>query len=123
MVLVDAGGVSFSLCRPHLILAFLILFTQEFGGYITDITRTWPVSGTFTPAQKDLYNAVLTTQRHCVSLCRANANVSLDQLHKIAERSLEDQLKQLGFDMSGHVCMHPSPSRAFSENHPFLMHG
>ncbi|CAF9922164.1 hypothetical protein IMSHALPRED_005600 [Imshaugia aleurites] len=83
MVLVDAGG--------------------ELGGYITDITRTWPISGTFTPAQKDLYNAVLTTQRHCISLCRANANVSLDELHMTAETNLKDHLKQLGFDMSGNA--------------------
>lgn len=83
MVLVDAGG--------------------ELGGYITDITRTWPVSGTFNPAQKDLYNAVLATQRHCISLCRANANVSLDELHSIAETDLRDNLKQLGFDMSGNA--------------------
>lgn len=90
----------------RLIAAFLTLL-QEFGGYITDITRTWPVSGTFTPAQKDLYSAVLTTQRHCISLCRANANLSLDELHNIAETSLKDQLKQLGFDMSGDVCIPP----------------
>ncbi|MCJ1451388.1 hypothetical protein MMC28_001724 [Mycoblastus sanguinarius] len=80
-VLVDAGG--------------------EYGGYITDITRTWPVSGHFAHAQKDLYDAVLTTQRHCISLCRANASVSLDELHNIAETDLKDQLSQLGFDMSG----------------------
>ncbi len=80
---------------------------QEHGGYITDITRTWPISGTFTPAQKDLYEAVLTTQRQCISLCRANANVSLDELHNIAEADLNDNLKQLGFDMSGNVCVLP----------------
>ena len=80
-VLVDAGG--------------------EYGGYITDITRTWPVSGTFTPAQKDLYNAVLSAQRHCVSLCRANASLSLDQIHEACNVSLKDSLSQLGFDMSG----------------------
>ncbi|KAM0803744.1 putative metallopeptidase family M24 [Usnea florida] len=83
MVLVDAGG--------------------EYGGYITDITRTWPISGAFTPAQRDLYNAVLTTQRQCISLCRANANVSLDELHNITEKALKDQLQQLGFDMSGNA--------------------
>ena len=81
LVLVDAGG--------------------EYGGYITDITRTWPITGTFTPAQKDLYGAILTTQRYCVSLCRANAGLSLDQIHDAAEASLKDQLSQLGFDMSG----------------------
>ena len=91
---------------------------QEYGGYITDITRTWPISGTFTPAQKDLYNAVLTSQRECISLCRANANLSLDDLHNIAESSLTDQLRQLGFDMSGNVCLlhlffpHENPPRS-----------
>jgi len=81
LVLVDAGG--------------------EYGGYITDITRTWPVNGKFSPAQKDLYQAVLNVQRTCVALCRETANVSLDKLHHIAEHGLKDQLKQLGFDLSG----------------------
>ncbi|KAL9127276.1 MAG: hypothetical protein Q9217_003811 [Psora testacea] len=81
MVLVDAGG--------------------EVGGYITDITRTWPISGRFSPAQKDLYNAVLSTQRHCITLCRATADISLDGLHELAESHLRDQLSQLGFELSG----------------------
>ncbi|KAH0559637.1 hypothetical protein GP486_003850 [Trichoglossum hirsutum] len=83
LVLVDAGG--------------------EYGGYIADITRTWPANGKFSPAQKDLYQAILMVQRTCVALCREDANVSLDKLHSIAEDGLEDQLKQLGFDLSGKV--------------------
>ncbi|KAL8797849.1 MAG: hypothetical protein Q9195_000201 [Heterodermia aff. obscurata] len=81
LVLVDAGG--------------------EYGGYITDITRTWPLSGQFNDAQKDLYTAVLSTQRSCISMCRASAGMSLDKLHEIAEESLKDSLSQLGFNMSG----------------------
>ena len=81
MILVDAGG--------------------EYGGYITDITRSWPVSGHFSPAQRDLYTAVLSTQRHCITLCRASADISLDGLHELAESHLRDQLSQLGFDVSG----------------------
>ncbi|KAI1002548.1 Intermediate cleaving peptidase 55 [Podosphaera aphanis] len=79
-VLVDAGG--------------------EYGGYITDITRSWPINGKFTDVQKDLYEAILSVQRNCVSLCRENANISLDRLHKIAEIGLTENLRQLGFDMS-----------------------
>ncbi|KAL8860615.1 MAG: hypothetical protein Q9178_002968 [Gyalolechia marmorata] len=75
----------------------------EYGNYITDITRTWPVSGTFTPPQKDLYNAILATQRTCVALCRASASNSLDKIHQIAETSLKDSLSLLGFDMSGNA--------------------
>ncbi|KAI0904992.1 peptidase M24, structural domain-containing protein [Ustulina deusta] len=83
MVLVDAGG--------------------EYGTYITDITRTWPVSGRFSPAQRDLYSAVLKAQRSSVSLCRASANLTLDQLHSITERSLRQELAQLGFDLGGNA--------------------
>ncbi|KAI4255124.1 MAG: hypothetical protein L6R35_007521, partial [Caloplaca aegaea] len=75
----------------------------EYGNYITDITRTWPISGHFTPPQKDLYNAILTTQRKCISLCRASASNSLDRIHQIAEETLKDSLNGLGFDMSGNA--------------------
>ncbi|KAL9113820.1 MAG: hypothetical protein Q9187_007558 [Circinaria calcarea] len=81
LVLVDAGG--------------------EYGGYITDITRTFPPSHKFTPSQSDLYNAILAVQRTCISLCRADANITLDKLHEIAETALKDNLVGLGFDMSG----------------------
>ncbi|OJD28084.1 hypothetical protein ACJ73_00511 [Blastomyces percursus] len=81
MVLVDGGG--------------------EYGGYISDITRTWPVNGNFSGPQKELYNAILSVQRTCVSLCRESAGLSLDMLHAIAEKGLREQLKTLGFDVSG----------------------
>ena len=75
----------------------------QYGNYITDITRTFPISAAFTSAQRDLYNAVLNTQRTCVSLCRASSSISLDRLHEIAEKSLKDQLQGLGFDISGNA--------------------
>lgn len=85
LVCVDAGG--------------------ELGGYITDITRTWPVNGKFTTAQRDMYEMILNTQRRCVSFCRENASMSLDKLHHVAEESLRDGLQQLGFDLSKDVSM------------------
>lgn len=81
MVLIDAAGKK--------------------GGYISDITRTWPVKGKFSAAQRDLYSAVLIAQKSLVSMCRADADVSLDKLHSITENLLADNLKQIGFDMSG----------------------
>jgi len=83
MVLVDAGG--------------------EYGGYIADITRTWPINGKFTGPQRDLYEAVLRVQRSSVSLCRESANMTLDKIHQITEHGLKDSLKELGFDMSGNA--------------------
>lgn len=71
----------------------------SYGGYVTDITRTWPVSGKFSPAQKDLYNLLLAVQRSCVALCRTSASLSLDKLHTIACNSLAAGLRDLGFNM------------------------
>lgn len=71
----------------------------KYGGYVTDITRTWPVSGRFTPAQKDLYHLLLSVQRTCVALCRTSSHYSLDKLHQTACNSLEAGLKDLGFNM------------------------
>ncbi|EEP76286.1 conserved hypothetical protein [Uncinocarpus reesii 1704] len=73
---------------------------RSYGGYISDITRTWPISGKFTPAQKDLYTAVLNVQRECVALCRESEKTSLDDIHGFAERGLRQQLASLGFDFS-----------------------
>lgn len=81
IVLVDAGG--------------------EYGGYIADITRSWPINGKFSDAQRDLYEAILRVQRSCLSLCRADANMTLDKIHQIAERGLTDSLNQIGFDLKG----------------------
>ncbi|KAG7286190.1 hypothetical protein NEMBOFW57_008496 [Staphylotrichum longicolle] len=76
-VLVDAGG--------------------EYGWYITDITRVWPVGGKFTAAQRDLYGAVLAVQREGVGLCSAAAGLSLDEVHRVVEGKLQKELEKLGF--------------------------
>lgn len=80
IVLVDAGG--------------------DYGGYITDITRTWPVNDRFTDAQRDMYSMILELQKTCIDLCREDAKMSLDKLHSAAEAGLYRGLKDLGFDMS-----------------------
>lgn len=46
---------------------------------------------------------ILGVERSCVSLCREDANMSLDKLHGVAENSLKDGLKSLGFDLSKYV--------------------
>jgi Xaa-Pro aminopeptidase len=42
----------------------------ELDNYCADLTRTYPVSGTFTKRQKELYNIVLETQEHIASLAK-----------------------------------------------------
>ena len=47
----------------------------EYDGYVSDVTRTWPVNGRFTEAQRDLYEAVLRVKEEyikvseCVCVC------------------------------------------------------
>ena len=82
----------------------LMDYCPDLAYYRCDITRQWPVNGKFSEPQRDLYTAVLNVQRTCVSLCRESAGFSLDKLHEVAENSLNEQLKLLGFDMSCNVC-------------------
>ena len=42
----------------------------ELHGYTSDVTRTWPVSGSFSPAQRDVYDIVLDCHG-CAPLCLA----------------------------------------------------
>ena len=39
------------------------------GGWTSDVTRTWPCSGTFTAKQRLVYDAVFAAQDACVQLC------------------------------------------------------
>lgn len=66
----------------------------EYFGYVSDITRTWPVNGKFSPAQAELYEAVLEVQRSCLSLC--SSGISLDHIYSTMLVLLGRQLKRLG---------------------------
>jgi Xaa-Pro aminopeptidase len=41
----------------------------QYRDYSSDITRTWPVSGKYRGAQRELYEACLNVQKHCISRC------------------------------------------------------
>lgn len=69
------------------------LVGSEFRGYSGDVTRTWPVSGEFTPAQRDVYEAVLEVQQDVIAAC-AN-RPTLDQLFSIMCAKLGAVLKEL----------------------------
>ncbi|XP_062263748.1 xaa-Pro aminopeptidase 3 [Platichthys flesus] len=66
----------------------------EYFGYVSDITRTWPVNGKFSAAQAELYEAVLEVQRSCLSLC--SPGVSLDHIYSTMLALLGRQLRRLG---------------------------
>ena len=41
----------------------------EYHGYVSDVTRTWPVSGQFTAGQRELYEAVLRVKQASIKVC------------------------------------------------------
>ena len=42
----------------------------EYQYYASDITRTWPVNGRFTPAQREVYEVVLEAQQAAIAATR-----------------------------------------------------
>lgn len=65
----------------------------EINNYCADLTRTYPVSGTFTKRQKELYNIVLETQEHIASLAKPgmwlkNKDKADKSLHHLAVQFL-----------------------------------
>ncbi|HSS70614.1 MAG TPA: aminopeptidase P N-terminal domain-containing protein [Casimicrobiaceae bacterium] len=58
----------------------------EFQGYASDITRTFPVSGKFSGAQKAIYELVLAAQLACIDAVRPGQ--PFHDYHQVAERVL-----------------------------------
>lgn len=63
-------------------------------GFAADVTRTWPVSGKFSPLQASLYDAVLASQEAAISALRPG--VRFRDVHRLAARTLLQQLVALG---------------------------
>jgi Xaa-Pro aminopeptidase len=59
----------------------------EYGRYASDVTRTYPVSGRFTPEQAKAYRAVYQAQEDVFAAIKPG--VSMADLQKAAEQSLE----------------------------------
>jgi Xaa-Pro aminopeptidase len=63
-------------------------------GWAGDVTRTWPVSGHYSPTQRDLYEVVLTAQRATIDGVRPG--VRYRDLHLLAARALAKGLTGIG---------------------------
>ncbi len=74
LLLIDAGG--------------------ELSGYTADITRTFPVSGTFSAEQKAVYEVVLEAQKSALRQMRPG--VSSGKPHEAATRTLTEGMVDLG---------------------------
>ena len=61
--------------------------------YASDISRTFPVSGKFTPRQKEIYQAVLDTNKACIKY--ATDGMSWKELNDYAKDMLAEALIRL----------------------------
>lgn len=67
----------------------------EYGYYCADITRTYPVSGSFSDRQRELYTIVLKTQQYIAGLAKpgywlSNHEYPDKSLHHLAQKFLDD---------------------------------
>ena len=73
----------------------LIDAAAEVDYYSGDITRTWPISGTFTPEQRAIYEIVLAAQHAAIDRCKPGVNFNED-VNGAAQRVMVDGLRELG---------------------------
>ncbi|MGH7503484.1 MAG: aminopeptidase P N-terminal domain-containing protein [Longimicrobiales bacterium] len=76
---------------------------SEFGYYAADVTRTIPVSGTYTPRQRDVYLLVLGAQQ--AALDAVKPGVLISELDRIAREHIDRN--------SGNLCGGQSCNRYF----------
>lgn len=75
----------------------------EYGYYTADVTRTVPVSGQFTPRQRQLYDLVLGAQQAAMDSVRPG--ITIGRLTQIARQYMQDH--------SGSLCGRESCTRYF----------
>lgn len=63
-------------------------------GWASDITRTWPVSGKFSPTQRDIYELVLATHDACIA--KIQPGVEYRDIHLLAAQVIAEGLVNLG---------------------------
>lgn len=72
----------------------LIDAAASYGGYAADVTRTFPVNGTFTPEQRGVYEVVLAAQKAAAD--RMEVGATWQQLSAAADSTLAHGLAALG---------------------------
>ena len=74
-------------------------YGADYGYYTSDVTRTWPVNGRFTPEQEKMYRCILEARDAVIAAMKPG--VTINQLRDIAEEvykkyGYEKEFKALG---------------------------
>jgi Xaa-Pro aminopeptidase len=88
----------------------------EYKGYASDITRTFPINGRYSQAQREIYDLVLETQMACVEMVRPG--VTHDQIKSHSIELLTAGMVKLGL-------LNGEPAELIKEEKykQFYMHG
>ncbi|GAA4334316.1 aminopeptidase P family protein [Mucilaginibacter gynuensis] len=93
-------------------------FGAEYGNYNADMSRSIPVSGKFTPRQRDVYNAVLRVMRAATKLLVAGT--IWNEYHEEVGRIMTDELIGLGL-LKKHEVEKQDPKMPLYKR--YFMHG
>ncbi len=96
----------------------LMDFGCEYGNYASDLTRSIPVNGTFTPRQRAVYNAVLNVQKEATKLLLPG--VFLADYHKQVGAIMEKELIGLGLLNKDEVAKQDPEKPLYKK---YFMHG
>lgn len=96
----------------------LLDVAAEYGGWNADMTRTIPVSGKFTPRQKEVYNAVLRMVRYADSILRPG--VFIADFQKMVIAQMDKELIGLGLYTAEEAAAAPKDKPLVKK---YYMHG
>jgi len=111
-------------CRDGDLL--LLDVAAEYANYNSDLTRTIPVGGKFSPRQRAVYDAVLRLLRLCIGELIVPGKPMKEVFHKEVARATEDELVALGLLDATEVAKEraqedlPEEKRAYRK---YFMHG
>jgi Xaa-Pro aminopeptidase len=89
-----------------------------YANYQSDLTRTIPVNGKFTPRQKEVYNAVLRVMRFAMS--RLVVGNTIAEYHKEVGKAMEEELVKLGLITKEDIAKQDPAWPAYKK---YFMHG
>jgi Xaa-Pro aminopeptidase len=93
----------------------------SYGGYAADITRTYPVSGRFTEAQREIYQLVRDAQGAAEALARPGTAVA--EMNRVAAVTLAEGLARLGLIESPDATYESETGQEIPQLRLFYMHG
>ncbi|MCJ8165138.1 aminopeptidase P N-terminal domain-containing protein [Pontibacter sp. E15-1] len=96
----------------------LMDFGAEYANYAADLTRTVPVSGKFTPRQREVYNSVLAVMKAATQMLVPGN--TLGQYHKFVGTVMENELIRLGL-LNEQDIRHQDPVNPLYKR--YFMHG